>query len=266
MIFEFPNIDPIAFSVGPLSVRWYALAYIAGFLLGWRYCLYLVGLNKDVRPNKDDIDDYLAWAILGVILGGRFGYVLFYQSSLYMDNPLEVLKLWHGGMSFHGGVVGVVLSLLIYAGVKKINVFRLADMAACAAPIGVFFGRITNFINGELFGRVTDVPWGIVFPRGGELPRHPSQLYESLLEGLALFTILAILARRESIRARPGVLSGVFLFGYGFFRSVAELFRQPDDQLGFLWGGSSMGQLLSIPMMLAGLFLIAYAWRHEQKT
>ncbi len=266
MLFEFPNIDPIAFSIGPLSVRWYALAYIAGFLLGWRYCLYLVGLNKDVRPDKDDIDDYLPWAILGVILGGRFGYVLFYQSSLYMDNPLEILKLWHGGMSFHGGVVGVVLSLLIYAGVKKINVFRLADMASCAAPIGVFFGRITNFINGELFGRVTDVPWGIVFPRGGELPRHPSQLYESLLEGLVLFTILAILARRGSIRKRPGILSGVFLFGYGFFRSVAELFRQPDDQLGFLWGGSSMGQLLSVPMMLAGLFLIVYALRHERKT
>ena len=262
MIFEFPNIDPVAFALGPLVVRWYALAYIAGFLLGWRYCLYLVGLNKDVRPNREDIDDYLPWAILGVILGGRFGYVLFYQSDLYMSHPLEIFKLWHGGMAFHGGVIGVVLSLLIYAGVKKINVFRLADMASCAAPIGVFFGRITNFINGELFGRVTDMPWGIVFPRGGPLPRHPSQLYESLLEGLVLFVILAVLARRDNIRERPGILSGVFLLGYAALRSVSEMFRQPDAQIGFLWGGASMGQLLSAPMILAGLFLIVYAWRY----
>ncbi len=266
MLFEFPNIDPIAFSVGPLAVRWYALAYIAGFLLGWRYCLYLAGLNKDVRPNKEDIDDYFPWAILGVILGGRFGYVLFYQSDLYMSDPLEIFKLWHGGMAFHGGVIGVVVSLLAYSYYKKINVFRLADMYSCAAPLGVFLGRITNFINGELFGRVTDMPWGIVFPRGGELPRHPSQIYESLMEGLLLFLILALLARKESIREHPGILSGVFLFGYGAFRSIGELFREPDDHIGFLWGGTSMGQLLSIPMMLAGLFLIVYAVRHERKT
>lgn len=267
MALDFPNIDPVAISIGPLAVRWYALAYVAGFLLGWQYCLHLVGLGKEgEKPNKTDIDDYLPWAILAVILGGRIGYVLFYQSGLYLHHPLEIFKLWHGGMSYHGGVIGVVTSLLIYARARKINVFRLADLASCAAPIGIFFGRITNFINGELFGRVTDVSWGVVFPHGGSLPRHPSQIYESLMEGLALFTILALLAHRKEIRERPGILSGVFLLGYAVFRSIAEMFRQPDEQIGFLWGGVSMGQVLSAPMVLAGVLLIIYALRHGRKA
>jgi len=257
---EFPNIDPIAFSLGPFAVHWYALAYMAGFLLGWRYCLHLAGLD-DGRPNREDIDDYLPWAIGGVILGGRLGYVLFYQWELYASQPLEILKLWHGGMSFHGGVIGVVLSLLIYARLKKINVFALADMAACAAPIGIFLGRITNFINGELYGRVTDVPWGVVFPGGGDQPRHPSQLYESMMEGLLLFFLLAVFARREKVRSHPGVLSGMFLVGYGAFRSISETYREPDENIGYLFDTMSMGQLLSIPMLLAGLILYIVAKR-----
>lgn len=257
---NFPNIDPVAFSIGPLSVHWYALAYMGGFLLGWRYCVHLAGLDKE-RPGREDIDDYLPWAIGGVILGGRLGYVLVYQWKLYSAQPLEILKLWHGGMSFHGGVIGVVLSLLIYAYIKKINVFRLSDMASCAAPIGIFLGRITNFINGELYGRVTEAPWGVVFPGGGDQPRHPSQIYESLMEGLLLFFLLFVFARNEKVRSRPGVLSGMFLAGYGAFRSIAEMYREPDEQIGYLFDTMSMGQLLSIPMMLAGLILYYIARR-----
>lgn len=256
---DFPALDPIAFSLGPFAVRWYALAYLAGFILGWRYAVSLTKLSPESRPNKDDIDDYLPWAIAGVILGGRLGYVLFYQFDLYAAQPLEIFKLWHGGMAYHGGVIGVVISLVLYAKFKKIPLLRLTDIVGCAAPIGIIFGRIANFINGELFGRVTDVPWGVVFPGGGDLPRHPSQLYESALEGLCLFVILWLLARRESIREKPGILSGVFFLGYGVFRFIGEFFREPDFYLGPVLGTLSMGQVLSLPMMLAGLYLIYYA-------
>lgn len=253
---EFPNIDPVAFSLGPLQIRWYALAYIAGFLLGWKYCLYLAGLDKDERPTKTDVDDFLPWAILGVILGGRIGYILFYQLEFYLAEPMEIAKIWNGGMSFHGGALGVIIALFVFGYVQKFNPLRLADMVCCAVPIGLFFGRIANFINGELFGRITNVPWGIDFPRGGGMPRHPSQLYEAGLEGLVLFIILFLLARMKSIRDMPGVLSGVFLAGYASARFFVEFFREPDLQIGFIAETFTMGQILCIPMFLAGIAII----------
>jgi phosphatidylglycerol:prolipoprotein diacylglycerol transferase len=258
-MWEFPNIDPVAFSIGPVVVRWYALAYLSGFLLGWQYCLYLAGLDKGVRPRKDDIDDFLPWAIGGVILGGRLGYILFYGLPHYLENPLDALMLWHGGMSFHGGALGVILALFIFSAIRKIHTFRLSDFVCAAVPIGVFFGRIANFINGELFGRITESPWGMVFPRGGALPRHPSQLYEAALEGALLFLILFVLVKCKYVRVRPGIVSGVFLAGYGLFRASLEFVREPDAQIGLLGGVISMGQVLSLPMIVAGCGMILYA-------
>lgn len=258
MIFDFPNFDPVALWVGPLPIRWYALAYLAGFILGWRYCLHLAGLDSALRPQRDDVDDFLPWAVLGVILGGRLGYVLFYQFDVYMADPLAILKLWQGGMAFHGGALGVVAALIIYPLIKGFNPLRLADMVCAAVPIGLFFGRIANFINGELYGRVTDGSFGVIFPHAGPEPRHPSQLYESLLEGLVLFTVLFFMMRSSRIRNRPGVASGAFLAGYGISRFVVEYARQPDAHLGFVWAELSMGQILSIPMIIAGLGFVAF--------
>ncbi len=258
MGFEFPDIDPVAVSLGPLDIRWYALAYLAGFLLGWKYCISLAKRDRALRPFPDDIDDYLPWAMAGVILGGRIGYVLFYQPMLYLHDPLAALKIWQGGMSFHGGALGVIIATVIFCYLRKIPLLRMTDLVASVAPIGLFFGRLANFVNGELYGRVTSVPWAVHFPRGGDVYRHPSQIYEALLEGVLLFTVLFILARREGIRKRPGILSGVFLIGYGAARAFVELFRQPDKQIGFIWNVLSMGQILSAPMILAGAFLIVY--------
>ena len=266
---EFPSIDPIAFSIGPIDIRWYALAYLAGILLGWQYCMGLAGFDKDKRPNREDIDDFLPWAIAGVILGGRLGYVLFYNLEFYIDNPSQILQLWQGGMAFHGGALGVILALILYPYVKKIPHLRLADCVCASVPIGLFFGRIANFINGELYGRVTDSPLGIVFPRGGELPRHPSQLYEAVLEGAVLFLILFVLIRSQWVRARSGIVSGTFLAGYGIFRSYIEIFREPDAHIGLI-AGISRGQMLSAPMIAAGIGLIIYAIlrhkKHEQSA
>jgi phosphatidylglycerol---prolipoprotein diacylglyceryl transferase len=259
MALKFPDIDPVAIALGPLEIRWYALAYLSAFLFGWWYGLYISKLNSGHRPNRDDIDDFIPWAIAGVILGGRLGYILFYQSGYYFSHPMEILKVWHGGMSFHGGIAGVITVLILYTRLKKIPFFRLADIFGCAAPLGIFLGRITNFINGELYGRVTDVPWGVVFPGGGELPRHPSQLYQAGLEGLALFLILLALLHVRWVRERPGILSGVFLAGYGIFRSIGELWREPDEQIGFLFEHVSMGQLLSLPVIVAGVSIFIYA-------
>lgn len=259
MSLPFPDIDPVALAIGPIQIRWYALAYLTGFLVGWRYCRALAARDPGLKPSPEQIDDFLVWVIAGVILGGRIGYVLFYQADLYLAHPMDIFKVWQGGMSFHGGLVGVVAAIVLYARKHAIPVLRLSDLAACVAPVGLFLGRIANFINGELYGRATDMPWGIVFPYGGESPRHPSQLYESALEGAALFVILFFLARREGLRTRPGFLSGVFLGGYGVFRFGVEFFREPDIQIGYLFGDATMGQLLCLPMIAAGAFLILRA-------
>jgi phosphatidylglycerol:prolipoprotein diacylglycerol transferase len=253
----FPAIDPVAIAVGPIAIRWYALAYIVGLLLGWRYCLVLADRPPRLVRRRD-IDDFLIWATLGVVLGGRLGYVLFYNSAYYFAHPIEALYLWHGGMSFHGGALGVAVAIWLFGRVRGIPLLAFADIIAAAAPIGLFFGRIANFINGELFGRVTDVPWAVVFPAGGPPPRHPSQLYEAVCEGLLLFLLL-LAAERGGLRRYPGMLTGLFLAGYAVARMSGELFRQPDAQLGFLIFGTTMGQLLSIPLLLAGIALILWA-------
>ena len=259
MSLPYPDIDPVALSLGPLEIRWYALAYLTGFLLGWKYALHLAGLAVNNRPTREDIDNFLPFAVLGVILGGRLGYVLFYQPSLYAANPFDAFKVWEGGMAFHGGVMGVMVALILFAWQQKIQLLRLSDIVCACAPIGLFFGRIANFINGELFGRATDVSWSFVFPRGGPQPRHPSQLYEAILEGAVLFVILLLLYKKFNLSARPGVVSGAFLIGYGVFRMIVELYRQPDAHIGFVFGQISMGQVLSLPMVLLGVGVIAYA-------
>ena len=263
-------LDPIAFKIWILPIRWYALAYLAGFILGWRYALRLArtGLAK---PTAEDMDEFLTWAVLGTILGGRIGYVLFYQPQYFVDNPIQILKIWTGGMSFHGGLLGVIAAMVLFARRRQIALLAVADIVATVAPIGLFFGRIANFVNQELYGRVTDLPWGIVFPIAGDEPRHPSQLYESFLEGAVLFMILTTLARRPEIRGRPGTLSGIFLIGYGLARFAVEFVRQPDIQFvndtqvieGSVLLGATMGQLLSLPMILLGLGLVVIARRRR---
>jgi phosphatidylglycerol:prolipoprotein diacylglycerol transferase len=260
----FPAIDPVAVAIGPFVIRWYALAYIAGLLIGWRYCLVLADRPPRLIERRD-IDDFLVWATLGVVLGGRIGYVLFYQPGYYLQHPIEALYLWHGGMSFHGGALGVTLAIMLFTRARRLPVLAFSDVIAEAIPIGLFFGRIANFINGELFGRETDVPWAMAFPNGGPVPRHPSQLYEAVCEGLLLFLLL-LLAEHRGARRRPGIVTGLFLVGYAVARMSGELFRQPDAQLGFLVLGTTMGQLLSIPVLIAGILLIWWARRQPAST
>lgn len=254
----FPALDPVALQIGPISIRWYALAYMAGLLIGWRYMRAVASWPPRVLDAKA-VDDFLLWATFAIILGGRIGYVLFYQPVHFFQNPEDIVAVWKGGMSFHGGLLGMVLAIVFYARRQRVPAFALSDRVACVVPIGLFFGRVANFINGELFGRPADVPWAIVFPGGGPLPRHPSQLYEASLEGIVLFLILFAASRSQAVRARYGLLTGLFLCGYAIFRSTGELFREPDAHIGFLAGGVTMGQILSLPLLLAGLFLIARA-------
>lgn len=265
----YPSIDPVLMNIGPLPIRWYALAYIAGLVLGWAYARGLVKqktLWGGVTPiNPAQIDDLLVYAALGVILGGRLGYVLFYNANFYLAHPDEILSVWKGGMSFHGGVVGTALAIYILARRKKISVLSLGDVGAAAVPIGIFLGRIANFIKPELWGRPTDVAWAMVFPGAGPLPRHPSQLYEAGLEGFVLFFVLYIAIRMGALR-RPGLVIGLFAVGYGIARIACEFFREPDPQLGFLFGGATMGMLLSLPMIAVGLVFIFWALRHPPNS
>ena len=257
----FPQFDPVAVQVGPFAVRWYALAYIAGLVLGWRLLRRLVVATPQVATPLL-ADDFLTWATLGVVLGGRLGYVLFYQPSVYLAQPWLILQVWHGGMSFHGGALGVSLAILLFCRRNRLPLLGMADRVVVCVPIGLGLGRIANFINGELWGREAPdwLPWAMIFPTGGPVPRHPSQIYQALMEGLILFVVMLALARSRAVRERFGTLSGAFLCGYGIARIVGETFRQPDAFLGFLWGGLTMGQLLSVPMVLAGIWLI---WRAE---
>lgn len=258
---EFPQIDPIAIQIGPLAIRWYALAYIAGIVLGWRLLRRLAEAAPRAATTEQ-VDDYITWATLGIIIGGRLGYVLFYRPGHYIFHPLEALMVWQGGMAFHGGALGVIIATLIFARRNKLNPLAFGDRIAVVVPIGLFFGRIANFINGELWGRAADVPWAMVFPADRlQIPRHPSQLYQAGLEGLALFALMLILWSMPANRARPGLLTGALLAGYGAARLVGEFFREPDAHLGFLLAGATMGQLLSLPMVLVGLWLIRRA-RH----
>ncbi|MEX2009659.1 MAG: prolipoprotein diacylglyceryl transferase [Dongiaceae bacterium] len=258
----FPAIDPVLVQIGPFAIRWYALAYIVGLIGGWRYCLYLAGRAPEAGgPTRLQIDDFVVWATLGVILGGRLGYVLFYQPGYFLANPGQVAMVWRGGMSFHGGLVGVALAMVLFARRHGVRLLAFADIVACAAPIGLFLGRLANFVNAELYGRPSDVPWAMVFPGAGPEPRHPSQLYEAGLEGAALFALLFVLTRVTPALVRPGLLTGVFLTGYALSRIFVELFRAPDAQIGYLVAGTTMGQWLSLPLLAFGLALVARAAR-----
>lgn len=258
----YPDIDPILFTLGPLSVRWYGLSYVVGFIVGG---LIVRSLNKrwEVGLSDDDLLDVVLVSVLGLVIGARLGYVLLYGAGRYWSDPLSILAIWDAGMSFHGGLIGILLAGWWVARRKGISTLRLYDMGAVGAPIGLFLGRLANFINGELWGRPTDLPWGMVFPAApGSMPRHPSQLYEALLEGLVLFAVLIILSRRK----RPdGFMIGVLLTLYGVFRIFVEFFREPDVQLGFIAGGLTMGQLLSIPMLGIGIWLVVRALRAERR-
>ncbi|HEX6858665.1 MAG TPA: prolipoprotein diacylglyceryl transferase [Caulobacteraceae bacterium] len=259
----FPDFDPVLLQIGPFAIRWYALAYVAGILLGWWYAGRQIKTPRLWGPtqppiNAQQLDDLVLWITLGVIIGGRLGYILFYAPRLITTNPLEILMVWHGGMSFHGGLIGVTLALIGFALRQKADLLRLADLTAPSAPIGLFFGRIANFINGELWGRPTDAPWAIIFPGGGPVARHPSQLYEAALEGIVLFVILRLATHRGLWLQRRGAVTGLFLLAYAVFRMSLENVREPDSFMPHFPLGLTMGMLLSAPMALAGLFLI---WR-----
>jgi len=254
---QFPHIDPVFLRLGPLEFRWYGLMYILGFV-GAYFLVQRGARRKGLPLTKDDVADLIFILALGVILGGRLGYIVFYNLSFYLDHPLKVLAVWEGGMSFHGGLLGVIVAGVYAAHKKRVGYFVLADLFAPAGPVGLGLGRLGNFINGELYGRVTDVPWGVVFPGGGGVPRHPSQLYEALLEGPVLFAALMIIGRKEQ---PAGVLFWSFIALYGLFRFIVEFFREPDAQLGLFGGVVSMGQLLSLPMFLFGLIMALVAAR-----
>jgi phosphatidylglycerol:prolipoprotein diacylglycerol transferase len=254
------HLNPIALSIGPLDIRWYSLAYIAGIVIGWWYMLKLLA-QPEAPMERRQADDLIFYATIGVILGGRMGYAIFYAPEMLV-HPLQLLSLWDGGMSFHGGALGVSLGIILFARRYGLSWLRLHDYVACCVPFGLFFGRLANFVNGELWGKPADLAWAIVFPRSGDgLARHPSQLYEAGLEGIALFALLAFLFWGTDARRRPGLLVGAFLIGYGIARFTVEFFREPDAQLVEFAArtGLHMGQWLTVPMMLGGVWLVATA-------
>lgn len=245
---QFPSINPVILSLGPLAVSWYSLAYVAGVLFGWYYSgilstKYTLGITPKHR------EDFITYAILGIIIGGRLGYVMLYDPMKYLSHPIDILKTYEGGMSFHGGLLGLVISIALFCNKNKLELLIVSDLIAMTAPVGIFFGRIANFINAELYGRVTDVVWAVIFPGSDMMPRHPSQLYEAVFEGLVLFCIMII--GQNMLRTR-GLASGIFLIFYAFSRIVIECFREPDIQLGFLFGEVTMGQMLSVPLLISG--------------
>ena len=259
------GLDPVALDLGFFQLRWYSLAYLVGILAGWWYCLKMLG-RPGAPMARRHADDMVFYGTLGVILGGRIGYVLFYRPEFYFANPLEILQLWDGGMSFHGGAAGTSVAMFYLAWKNKLSVLRVHDYVSCVVPIGLFLGRLANFVNGELWGRPTDVPRAVAFPDGGPIGRHPSQLYEAGLEGILLFAVLGLLFWRTDARYKPGLLTGVFVLGYGLSRFLVEFFRQPDAGLENLSWGLTMGQTLTLPMILAGLFLIATAKGRRQRV
>ncbi|MEM9331126.1 MAG: prolipoprotein diacylglyceryl transferase [Pseudomonadota bacterium] len=259
-----PQIDPVLISLGPIQIHWYGVAYVVGILFGWWYARKLVTtqnlwFNETSPMDEADLDDFLVWAVIGIILGGRLGYILFYDLPTYLENPLAVLAVWQGGMSFHGGLAGIVIAMILFARRKGFTPFSLFDVVAASCGIGIFLGRLSNFINAELFGSVTNVPWAVIFPNTDGLPRHPSQLYEGILEGLILFAILAYFIWVKGKLRDPGFIGGMFLAGYAIARIIVEFVRLPDPQLGYLLGTDwiTMGMMLSIPVLVIGCWGMA---------
>jgi len=267
LLIDFPVFDPVAIWLGPFAIRWYALAYITGIVLGWLYARMLLKNERlwggPAPISLPQLDDFILWVTIGIILGGRTGYVLFYNLPFFIKNPVAIFELWNGGMSFHGGFVGCVAAVIWFCRVNHLPILSLGDITTAVGPFGLFLGRIANFINGELWGRAADpsLPWAMIFPRDPlHLPRHPSQLYEAGLEGILLLVVLAVMIRFGALK-RPGLILGSFITLYGLARITSEHFREPDPQLGFLWGGLTMGMLLSVPMLIVGAILIMRAWR-----
>ncbi len=262
---EYPAISPIIFSVGPLVIRWYSMAYLAGILIAW----FLVNCNikKNNLPlTKTDIEDLVFYMTLGIIIGGRLGYVLFYGTSSFWHNPLQILEIWKGGMSFHGGAAGVAAAAYMFARKVKYPFLGVTDLVVLYAPIGIFLGRLANFVNDELWGRVTDVPWAVRFPNGGGLPRHPSQLYEAFFEGIVMFIVLNLLWRYKPVREHKGTVSAMFVLLYGCFRILMEQFREPDAHMGFFFFHLTMGQILSLPLVMLGTMVLWLVWRQKLKA
>lgn len=255
----FPNIHPVIVSIGPISIYWYSLAYVFGIMFGW-WRASALSLKFNLGISKKQLEDFITYAIIGIIMGGRLGYVLLYDPVKYLSDPLEIFKTYEGGMSFHGGFIGLIVAGVIYCRKYRIEFLRFMDLMTMVAPVGIFFGRIANFINAELYGRVTDVAWAVVFPGSDGAPRHPSQLYEALLEGLVLFFIMHLSQKALLIKGRA---SGIFFIFYALFRIFVECFREPDVQLGFLFGGCTMGQLLCLPMVIFGILLL---YKNDKKN
>jgi len=250
---EFPNINPVAVDLGIIKIRWYALSYIVGILLSWFLILKIIKIKK-IDLNSKEISDLVSNCMIGIIIGGRLGYVFFYNPEYYSNNLLEIFKIWNGGMSFHGGFIGVIFAVIYSSKLFKTPILTFADLIAIVAPVGLFFGRLANFINGELFGRTTNHSFGIIFPNGGDVPRHPSQLYEAFFEGIVLFIILWVMMYIFDLLKKPGIISSLFILLYGVFRFFIEFFREPDQHIGLLYFEFSMGQILSLPMILIGLY------------
>ena len=265
------NFDPVMIDLGLFQIRWYSIAYILGIILAWMYATKIIKLTTVNKYNfeqikKSEFDDLIIYLVIGIILGGRLGYVLFYNLEYYSQNLFEIFKLWQGGMSFHGGLIGVIVSIIFFSKKTETNFFKSADIVSCVTPIGIFLGRIANFINGELYGKFTTLPWGVIFPNAGNLPRHPSQIYEAILEGIILFLIINYLALKKELLYKAGYVSAIFLISYSILRIFSEIFREPDIQLGLLFDYFSMGSLLSLLTIIAGLFIILFLKKNEQNN
>ena len=255
------NFDPILIDLGLFEIRWYSLAYILGIIIGWMYATRIIKLTTTNKYNfeqikKSNFDDLIIYLVIGIILGGRLGYIFFYNLEYYIQNFPEIFKIWQGGMSFHGGLIGIIISIIFFSKKTKINFFKFSDIVSCVAPIGIFLGRVANFINGELYGKVSTLPWSIIFPNGGDVGRHPSQIYEAILEGLVLFILINYLALKKELLFKTGCISGLFLILYSILRIFSENFREPDMHIGLFFNYFSMGVLLSCITFLAGCFII----------
>jgi len=255
------NFNPILIDLGLFQIRWYSLAYILGIIIGWIYAVKIIKLTtKNIRNfdpvKKSHFDDLIIYLVIGIILGGRIGYVIFYNLEYYSQNFFEIFKVWQGGMSFHGGLLGVIISTIIFSKKTKTNFFKFTDIISCAAPIGIFFGRIANFINGELYGKISTLPWAVIFPDGGNVARHPSQIYEAILEGIFLFILINYFALKKQLIFKTGFISGIFLILYSILRIFSENFREPDMHLGYFFNYFSLGILLSFVTLIAGLLII----------
>jgi len=262
------NIDPVFIDLGIIEIRWYSIAYIFGIILGWVYAVKIIRKTKkwdNFSPvSLTDFDDLIIYLVLGIILGGRLGYIFFYNLEYYIKNPFDIFFIWQGGMSFHGGLLGVIFAIFIFSKIKNISFFKLTDIVACVAPIGIFLGRVANFINGELFGKISQLPWAVVFPEAGNISRHPSQIYEAILEGIILFIFINFLAVKKRMLIKKGYISSVFLILYSMLRIIGENYREPDIHIGYIFNIISMGSLLSLITFIFGLIIIYFLKKNEQ--